>query len=617
MRLYRCVYVAGLWTACYTEREVMSLYTQLDSGAIVAQGKLYEEARYDVSNFNLSVGFNGKGGVEYFSVADGKTVAAPIRFMSLVFNGQVQDVLLDKKVTMLGRRQVCEIALPTATLRIDQFLSERDCGIYTEYTLLSDDPGDRLEIGLVGSLFGGAVADGSCIHCNGSAFAADFPFALCTENAAVYFTADAKRPKCHTFILCEDAVGDALPYLDTFDAVHAEVVREIHAVTIPDSLDATAQALYCSAYWCALENYKEKGDYKGFMAGCRYLSPMRTYYRDSYYTVLSMYRGHLDKVRNQILTLTRGIGEDGACPSAVKSDWSDWWGDHYDSPSFLAMMLYDYINFTGDLSLLDQPVGAATVFATAVKAIEHLSGYCDGTGLLYKSGRYNKRDWADEVNRYGYVTYDQLLYARALYAIAQLYQRRGGLAEYRSWIDRFEAVKKAINEILWDEEKGYYVNFTNEDYIEDNLSIDTVLAAIFDIAEPERAKRLLTNMEALLETPHAGVPESFGSMCVYPFYKRIDAGTNKSTQCFDYHNGANWPYLSAMYAYAKRKYGMPYSQLLTLPFAYNLKKGNYTQIEYFSPYCKDGSLLQAWSGVAAFVLDEEISLHFYEDHPER
>lgn len=62
---------------------------------------------------------------------------------------------------------------------------------------------------------------------------------------------------------------------------------------------------------------------------------------------------------------------------------------------------------------------------------------------------------------------------------------------------------------------------------------------------------------------------------------------------------------------------MPYSQLLTLPFAYNLKKGNYTQIEYFSPYCKDGSLLQAWSGVAAFVLDEEISLHFYEDHPER
>lgn len=207
MRLYRCVYVAGLWTACYTEREVMSLHTQLDSGAIVVQGKLYEEARYDVSNFNLSVGFNGKGGVEYFSVADGKTVAAPIRFMSLVFNGQVQDVLLDKKVTMLGRRQVCEIALPTATLRIDQFLSERDCGIYTEYTLLSDNPGDRLEIGLVGSLFGGAVADGSCIHCNGSTFAADFPFALCTENAAVYFTVDAKQSKCHIFILCEDAEG--------------------------------------------------------------------------------------------------------------------------------------------------------------------------------------------------------------------------------------------------------------------------------------------------------------------------------------------------------------------------------------------------------------------------
>ena len=39
-----------------------------------------------------------------------------------------------------------------------------------------------------------------------------------------------------------------------------------------------------------------------------------------------------------------GINENGDCPSAVKSDYSEWWGNHYDSPSFLSMMLYDYVD---------------------------------------------------------------------------------------------------------------------------------------------------------------------------------------------------------------------------------------------------------------------------------
>lgn len=176
---------------------------------------------------------------------------------------------------------------------------------------------------------------------------------------------------------------------------------------------------------------------------------------------------------------------------------------------------------------------------------------------------------------------------------------------------RYENVKKAINELLWDEEKGYYVNFKNEDYTEDNLSIDTVFAAIFDIADASRSERMLLNMETMLETKNGRFGDDFGSMCVYPFYKKTVSARNKSTQSFNYHNGANWPYLSAMYAYAKRKFNMDYKQLLTVPFEYNLKKGNYTPIEYFSPFCKDGSMLQAWSGASAFVLDEELSENFW------
>lgn len=123
---------------------------------------------------------------------------------------------------------------------------------------------------------------------------------------------------------------------------------------------------------------------------------------------------------------------------------------------------------------------------------------------------------------------------------------------------------------------------------------------------------MLVNMEKLLETKNNGMDIDFGSMCVYPFYSKIYSARNKSTQPFDYHNGSNWPYLSAMYAYAKRKFGMDYKHLLTVPFEYNLENGNYTQVEYFSPYCDTGSALQGWSGDAAFVLDEKISLNFWE-----
>jgi len=101
-------------------------------------------------------------------------------------------------------------------------------------------------------------------------------------------------------------------------------------------------------------------------------------------------------------------------------------------------------------------------------------------------------------------------------------------------------------------------------------------------------------------------------MTVWPFYKNPEAVYWISSQPYNYHNGANWPYWAAIYAYAKRKYGMEYSYALESWFTYNVERGNYTPIEYFSSACKDGSLLQAWSGVAAFVLDEKTSLTFFD-----
>lgn len=585
---------------------------QFKDGAIVAKGKFFERTIYDVSNEVLSATFNGKGGVEEYLIANGEQYKGN-KFASISYNGVMQDALLNKTVFMFGRRQTIWIELKDAVLSIEHFLDEKVNGVFTSYRLITGRKEDKAEVSLTSMIKYNDNKSGVVKVFLGEekGFAASGSCEYIMENRAMIVRLSYEEPVVNTFMTFGELPEAIENYIEKFDDYRNALELEKRAIRVPKGLNEEETALFYNTYYCSLENYKEYGEYKGFMAGCRYLSPMRSYYRDSYFTVLPMYNGHIDKVRSQIFTLAKGIAEDGTCPSAVKWDWSAHWGNHYDSPSFLAMMLYDYIKFTGDVSYADVPVGDSSVLEQAVKAIKNLTKCTDGTGLLNKKGKYNRRDWADEVNRYGYVTYDEILYARALYSLAKIYELRGEKVLYEEYNNRFEIVKKAINDILWDEELGYYVNFKNEDYAETNLSVDTVFAAIFGIADEERSKTLLLKMEQLLESQNNGTPEAFGCMCVYPFYSRIDASYHKSSQSYDYHNGSNWPYLTAMYAYAKRKFGMEYKYLLTDWFTYNLKKGNYTPIEYFSPYCEDGSLLQAWGGDAAFVLDEEISRDFW------
>ena len=127
---------------------------------------------------------------------------------------------------------------------------------------------------------------------------------------------------------------------------------------------------------------------------------------------------------------------------------------------------------------------------------------------------------------------------------------------------------------------------------------------LFGLTDGDRAVRMLANMEKMLESRNNTKQQAgdFGVLSVYPFYKNIADTVQKSTLPYYYHNGGDWPYLSGMYAYAKLMYGMDYEYPLTRWFTYNLSKGNYTPVEFFSPVHPDGSLLQAWSSTGAFVL---------------
>ena len=562
--------------------------TDFRDGKIVVTGKYHENVVYDVCANDLRVKFDGKGGITNYTVSNQGGNYIGRSFLLVFSDGKKLDAFADKTVELVGRTQ--KIILTEGDLSVEIFQFVPPVGNAVFYRIEANRPGDYdfvLDLGHGGKDFG---------------YAADVESEFVSENASVYMRTDRVA---RIVFSCGAGSERCREMLSRFSEYEKRVTDEYETVAIPATAKTEEdKALYVSSIFAALENYKEVGNYKGFSAGCNYTAPVRTYFRDSYWTVLSMYRDHPDLVRNQILTLAYGIDENGDCPSAVTFELLTHWGNHFDSPSFFVMMVYDYINRTGDFSILDETVGGKTVYDYCLLVVNRLSESTDETRLVFKAGKYNKRDWADEVNRVGYVTYVELLYARALYCLSRIVGKRDAAqaGEYR---EAFLAVKDAINRLLWDDEKGYYINYKTEDFVEDNLSVDTILAVLFGISDKTRTERILDNVSSLLESRNNGIQRAgdFGVMSVFPFYRGIDRARNKSSQEYEYHNGAVWPYLSALVAYAQMRNGRDYSYALTSSFDWNIAKGNYTPIEYYSPIRPDGSLLQAWSSDAAWVYD--------------
>ncbi len=582
--------------------------TQYKDGKIVYEGLYYEDAYYDVANNKIAVCFNGKGSIKNYSVIGDKTYFSSVySWLKFTINGKPLGVNTKKTVEMIGRTQKTIIENNDATITIKQFLTVNDPCVF-EKVIINPKRPINVEIafsvpGEVWSDDGEPNKDFRFNNDNGFCFASNEKFLAVPGASAFVCKVSTDSPTQINMIYGYDkqTIDNKCHNIDEYEKL---ADNEITDIVLPSSvITEKDKAFYYSAYFCALENYKELGDFKAFIAGFNYIAPMRTYYRDSYYTVLPMYNGNTEKIKNQIVTLAKGISPDGSCPSAVINDFSPWWGQHYDSPAMFCIQLYDYVNNTGDFSILSTQVNGSSILNLAKLVLDKLTAECDETHLVVKQGKYNQRDWADEVNRYGYVTYVEVFYARALYCMSKLVATTDSDEALR-YEKEYKIVKDAINDILWDESKGHYINYKNEDYTEFNLSIDTIFAVIYGIADEEKTNRMLDACQTILESRNNPEVDDFGVMCVYPVYSHIESARNKSSRPLDYHNGADWPYWSAMYAYALKLNGRDYTYPLTRWFDYNIQKGNFTPIEYYSPYCKDGSLLQAWSGVAAFVYND-------------
>lgn len=432
-----------------------------------------------------------------------------------------------------------------------------------------------------------------------------------------------------------------------------------------ESGDALLDTLFAFCLDAAVSNFKADplGGFEGLTAGVHYETPARTYFRDSFWACQALLPFYPELVRAQIVALAGGVHDDGSCPSAVlfpspvlsaaleaarrtipgfstlHQPPRDFWSGHHDSPSFFLLLLYDYLAWTGDGTVLWEAAPASshdaapgpTVLDRAVRAARHLlDAEVHGEGLARKP--YDTLDWADNVFRSGWVTYDEALRAAALGRAAAMLApldrwgsppREERLEELASDSTRLAMVRRleeahrrarlAINEKLWLPDRGYYAEYVEPPahgdaaptVPEPHLAIDTLAVLLWDLAPADRARRVLEQTETLLESRrnHHQPYGDWGVMCCFPPYRDRRRLTGKARFPYRYHNGAEWPYSSAVLALLRMRYGVgDWRYPLVRFWEVSLANGWAAPVEYHSPPYAPGSPNQAWSSMPAAAM---------------
>ncbi|HEX5377966.1 MAG TPA: hypothetical protein VFW47_05300 [Phenylobacterium sp.] len=359
----------------------------------------------------------------------------------------------------------------------------------------------------------------------------------------------------------------------------------------------------------------DRGRFDGLAAGLAYSTPARTYYRDGYWTLQLLLGAAPAVVHAQIDLLAAGVQADGEAPSGVivsgpeqahawealrttvfGYDWihqrrADWWSDHFDSPLFFILTLADYVRTTGDV----EPVDRNWPFVRAV--YDRYVGL-SVNGLPVKPR--HDRDWADNVFRGGYVSYNLGLWVGALDAIVEL-----GAAQDPAFATEAAATAALARAAVARELKrpGGYPDYMDPGgEAEDHLTLDSLTLLRHDAVPAGDAHAVLDDVRSRLETRH-NTGQGFGDwgvMCVHPPFGRREDLRSKTAFPFRYHNGSDWPWLDGLYAIERLRRGLPgWRYPLVRWWEMCLAKGWMGAVEYFAPPWGRGSLLQGWSSLPA------------------
>ncbi|MCL6431176.1 MAG: hypothetical protein K6V36_10005 [Anaerolineae bacterium] len=331
-----------------------------------------------------------------------------------------------------------------------------------------------------------------------------------------------------------------------------------------------------------------------------------------------------ERVREAIFSLARAVHEDGRLGRSIRtlpeyeegpggSDPSAYevWPDACDSPSYFAMLVHDYVCWTGEQDLLEERVGGRSIWEKALACVSYLRSRDTNHDLLFEKRR-TQPDWAFDVLRDDWVTYDLCLHCQALKNVSEMALLRGDEATARDMVTWMNGAQTAINRRLWHEGRGHYVDYVRsyQGFVEDHAAIDTVVAALYGIGTESQCHRHLEHLERMLETRQNEQQYygDWGLMSCYPFYKERGDLEGRSAWAYSFHNGAAWPGWSGVFALAELLHRRPgWRYALERWWTYALERRWLTPPEYYAPPYDAPELRQslplyAWSGMPAAAM---------------
>jgi glycogen debranching enzyme len=328
----------------------------------------------------------------------------------------------------------------------------------------------------------------------------------------------------------------------------------------------------------------EDGD-RYISAGPKYMDPPRVYYRDTYWTsgMILMIEPYV--VRDQILLLASGIEKSGSVPSAMPVEKDGvripLWADHFDSGPYFVMLVYDYIRWTGDTTVLEEQVNGRTIFAAMEDIVSYLSTKDTDGNLLPEKPQDSLQDWLDSIPRSGEVLSNVVLYYQALRNLVDIAELVDEPAHALTFHRQSMLIRYQINTLFWNKKGRNLYESCYQGKCVERVTGESALALLYDVLDPDRRGYQLEALDRL--------EKEWGVMNAWPLY-------NGHTR-FHYQNGTDWPFLDGINAGARLKLGDDgWYFPLTRWWTYNKEQGSGKVLpEYVSYLDKGAGDEQAWS----------------------
>jgi len=184
------------------------------------------------------------------------------------------------------------------------------------------------------------------------------------------------------------------------------------------------------------------------------------------------------------------------------------------------------------------------------------------------------------------------VHCKALRILGEISGVLGHKADSERYLDFSEKIKAGINNMLWMEDKGYYGQYL---YGRNSLllsprseTLGESLCILFDIAEGDRAERIVSNVPSV----------NFGTPCFYPNIADVPP----------YHNDGIWPFVQSYWMWASAKVGNETGVMHSIGSIYRAAALFLTNQENFVAYSGDWFGTQINSANMLWSLSGNISV---------